>query len=230
EFGVAASEDEVNEEIATRLGTTVDSPDFETRVQDELARTGISEDLFRDQVEASILRTKVLDQFANDLPETVESIRFRQILVGTQAEADGIKAEIEAGADAAAIAEQRSLDTATSVDGGDVGWIPKGALVGQVEDTLFALDPGDVTVVPVGGNFVVYEILETDPARAIDDDQKPGLAGVKLTQWVEEKRLDLSVVDLVNTDFDKFNWAVEHAYGASTNNGGNTGGGGGHGG
>ncbi|MCH8814848.1 MAG: SurA N-terminal domain-containing protein [Chloroflexi bacterium] len=213
EFGVAASEDEVDEEIAVRLGTTVESPDFVTRVQDELERTGISEDLFREQVEASILRIKVLDNFTSELPETIESIRFRQILVGSQAEADTIKAEIEDGADAAAIAEERSLDPVTSVDGGDVGWIPRGALVAQVEDTLFALDSGEVTVYPAGGSFFVYEILETDSARAIDDDQKPALAEVKLAEWVEEKTLELSVVDLVSTDVEKFNWAVEHAYG-----------------
>lgn len=227
EFGVAVSEDEVDEEIAVRLGTTVDSPDFETRVQDELERTDISEDLFRDQVEASILRTKAQDHFTNELPETIESIHFRQILVGSQAEADGIKAEIVDGADAAAIAEERSLDTVTSADGGDMGWVPKGALVAQVEDTLFALDPGGVTVFPVGGSFFVYEMLEKDPDRPIDDDQKPGLAGVSLAEWVEEKKIDMVVVDLVNTDFDKFNWAVEHAYNVSTDSGGDSGGGGG---
>jgi parvulin-like peptidyl-prolyl isomerase len=227
EFGLAVSEDEIDEEIAVRLGTTADSPDFETRVQDELERTGISEDLFREQSEASILRTKVLDHFTSELPETIESIHFRQILVASQAEADGIKAEIEDGADAAAIAEERSLDPVTSVDGGDVGWIPRGALVAQVEDTLFALDPGSVTVFPAADSFFVYEILEKDPDRAIEDDLKPGLAEVALLAWVAEKRIDMVVVDLVNTDFDKFNWAVEHAYNVSTDSGGDSGGGGG---
>jgi len=230
EFGLAVSEDEIDEEIAGRLDTTADSPDFATRVQDELERTGISEDLFRAQSEASILRIKVVEQFTEELPETVESIHYRQILVASQAEADDIKAEIEGGADAAAIAEERSLDMVTSVDGGDAGWIPRGVLVAQVEDTLFALDPGSVTVYPAGESHFVYEILEKDAARVIEDDLKPGLAGVRLAEWIAEKRLLLSIVDLVNTDFDKFNWAVERAYGESTSSGDDGGGGGAHGG
>ena len=215
EFGLAVSEDEIDEEIAERLGTTADSPEFATRVQDELERTGISEDLFRAQSEASILRIKVVEQFTEELPETVESIHYRQILVASQAEADDIKAEIEGGADAAAIAEERSLDMVTSVDGGDAGWIPRGVLVAQVEDTLFALDPGSVTVYPAGESHFVYEILEKDAARVIEDDLKPGLAGVRLAEWIAEKRLLLTIVDLVNIPGDKANWAAERAYAES---------------
>jgi parvulin-like peptidyl-prolyl isomerase len=229
EFGIAASEAEVNDEIALRLNTEADSTDFETRIQDELARTGVSEDLFRNQVEASVLSTKLIEHFSDEVPDTLESIHLRQILVSDRITADEIKGEIDAGGDAAAIAEERSLDTATSAEGGDVGWLPRGALVDQVEETLFGLDTGDVTVYPVGDTaYFVYEVLDKDPARAVDSDQLDGLAGVQLTDWINEKRASMDIVDEVSTNADKFNWAIEQAYGPQPEPDGG-GGGGGHG-
>ena len=213
EFGLAASEAEVNDEIATLLNTQADSPDFDVRVQDELERTGVSEDLFRDQVEAAVLRTKVIEHFSDELPDTIESIHLRQILVGSRAEADGIKEEIEAGGDAAAIAEQRSLDPATSVEGGDAGWLPRGALLDEVEETLFGLDTGDVIVYPVGDTaFFVYELLDKDPLRPLDSEQRGNLAVVDLAEWVGGKRVEMEIIDEVTTDADKVNWAIDHAY------------------
>ncbi len=214
EFGLAASEAEVNDEIATRLNTQADSPDFDVRVQDELERTGVSEDLFRGQVEAAVLRTKVIEHFSDELPDTMESIRLRQILVGSRTEADGIKEEIEAGGDAAAIAEERSLDPATSVEGGDAGWLPRGALTDEVEETLFGLDTGDVIVYPVGDTaFFVYELLDKDPLRPLDGEQRGNLAVVDLVEWVGDKRVEMEIVDEVTTDADKANWAIDHVYG-----------------
>jgi len=215
EFGLAASEAEVNDEIATRLNTQADSPDFDVRVQDELERAGISEDLFRDQVAAAVLRTKVIGHFLDELPDTMESIHLRQILVADRVDADEIKEEIEAGGDAAAIAEERSLDPVTGAEGGDAGWLPRGALLADVEDTLFGLDTGDVIVYPVGDTaFFVYELLDKDPLRALDSDQGDNLAQADTFAWVNEKIVILNIVDEVNTDNDKANWAFEQVYGA----------------
>ena len=228
EFGLAASEDEVNDEIATRLNTQADSPDFDVRVQDELERTGISEDLFRDQVESSILRTKVVEHFSNELPDTMESIHLRQILVATRADADGIKEEIEAGGDAAAIAEERSLDPVTGAEGGDAGWLPRGALIQDVEDTLFGLDTGDVIVYPIADTaFFVYELLDKDALRPLEGEQRGDLAEGDVLAWVDEKIVAMNIVDEVNTDNDKANWVFGQVYPPVPQQGG---GGGGHGG
>ncbi len=229
ELGLAASEAEVNDEIATRLNTQADSPDFDVRIQDELARTGISEDLFRDQVEAAVLRGKVIEHFSDELPDTLESIHLRQILVASQAEADDIKEEIEGGGDAAAIAEERSLDTTTGAEGGDAGWLPRGALIAEVEETLFGLDAGDVIVYPVGDTaYFVYELLDKDESRPLEEEQRGNLALGDVIEWVDENRITMNIVDEVSTDADKAAWAIEHVYGSPSAPSG--GGGGGHGG
>lgn len=211
ELGVSATEDEVNLEIAGRLVTSVDSPDFETRLQDELDRTGISEDQFRDEVEAAVLRRKLIEHFTAELPATEESVHYRQIVVSTRDAADEIQAEIEGGADAAQIAMERSEDTATADEGGDAGWVPRGILATDVEETLFTMEVDEVRVIERQNRFVVFQIIERSDARAIDEEQKPVLAQNNLNEWIQEKRSNMEVEDLVTTDTDKALWALEHA-------------------
>lgn len=212
EMAISASESEVNQQIATTLATTPDAADFDTRLQAELDRTGISEDQFREQMEAAVLRRKIIDHFVGELPETAESVHFRQILVSSREEAEGIQSEIEGGADGAAIAMERSLDTSTSEEGGDAGWVPKGVLTTAIEDTLFSMEAGEVRVQEVGGAFYVFELLEKDDSREIETDQQQPLAQRELSEWIQEKRASLTVEDLVSTDNDKASWAIERAY------------------
>lgn len=207
ELGISATEDEVNAEIATRLQTTADSPDFETRLQDDLDRTGVSEDRFRDQMESAVLEKKLNDHFLAEVPETAESVHYRQILVATREEADQIRADIEGGADASEIAMEKSLDTSTSEEGGDAGWVPRDVLATDVEETLFAMEPSDVRVLEVSGSFFVFQLIEKDDAREIEEDQKPELAQRSVAEWIAEKRGTVSVEEFVSTDQDKALWA-----------------------
>lgn len=213
ELGIAATEDEVNAEIATRLQTTADAADFETRLQDELDRTGVSEDKFRDQIRAAVLDQKLTNHFLAEVPETAESVHYRQILVATREEADQIRSDIEDGADAAAIATEKSLDTTTNQDGGDAGWVPRGVLTTDIEETLFAMEPDDVRVIPVSNNFFVFQLLEKDGSHEIEEDQKPALAQRDAEEWVQEKIGTVEVEEFVTTDADRYSWAIERAYG-----------------
>lgn len=212
ELGISATEDEVNREIATRLATTPDAPDFETRLQDELDRTGISEDQFRSQLEATVLRRKATDHFVQELPDTAESVHYRQIVVSSREEAEEIQEEIEGGADPAAIAQERSLDTATSEDGGDAGWVPRGVLSTAIEDTLFSMEPDEIRIQEAGGAFYVFQLLEQDDSREIESEQQQPLAERDLSEWIQQKRADMTVEDLVSNDNDKASWAIERAY------------------
>lgn len=207
ELGVSASEDEVNAEIATRLQTTADAEDFETRLQKELERTGMSEDDFRDQMEAAVLARKLNDHFLAELPEAAESVHYRQILVATREEADQIRSDIEGGADAAEIAKEKSLDTQTSEEGGDVGWVPRRVLATDIEETLFAMEPNDVRVVEVSGRFFVFQLIEKEDAREIEEEQKPSLATRDVDEWIAEKQSSVTVEEFLTTDTDKALWA-----------------------
>jgi parvulin-like peptidyl-prolyl isomerase len=140
---------------------------------------------------------------------------LRQIVVATQAEADEIRAQIEGGADFAALAAERSLDEQTKASGGEVGWVAKGILGGSLEDTLFALEPNAVTTYPTSSQVIVYQVIEKQADRTLEDDDKEALAQAALTDWISEKRSALDIEEQITQDADKYRWAYERAYNAT---------------
>lgn len=215
EEGLTASEDEIKKQIATAMGIPVDDPNYEARFQEELARSGLTEDQYRDMMEATVLRKKMVEKYTAGIPASAESIHYRGILVGTQSEADDIKQQIEDGADFAQLAAEKSLDSQTNQTGGDAGWVPRGVLSKEVEDTLFALDTNAVTTYPTGSTVWVYQLLEKQADRAVEESQKPTLAEKAYGEWLSEKRGTVKVEETVTTDADKFRWAYDRAYGTT---------------
>jgi parvulin-like peptidyl-prolyl isomerase len=215
EKSVFATEDEVKTEIATRLGIATDAPEFDSRLQEELVRSGLSEDQYRDVIKAAVLRHKLLDQLKTEVAPTAESANVRQIAVATQAEADDIRTQVEGGADFAQIAKEKSLDTQTAPKGGDVGWVPRGVLSKSLEDTLFALNAGALTTYPTGKQVVVYQVTEKQADRPLEDAAKGALANTALSKFFDEKRAGLEVKETVSKDVDKYRWAVKRAYNAA---------------
>jgi foldase protein PrsA len=215
ERNVTASEQEVTDAIATRIGGKVDDPNFDLIFQQEVVRSGLSEDEYRRMVEASVLADKLRTEFEKQVPATADSAHFRQILVGSDAKAQEIRDKLGAGEDFATIAAQNSLDSATKDAGGDVGWVPKGVLDASQEELIFALKPKELTTIPIAQGVFVVEMLEKDAAHEVEDDQKSSLAIRAFREWVEEKKKSVTIVnnmDLGSGDSKKIEWAVTRAY------------------
>ena len=85
-----------------------------------------------------------------------------------------IQKAIDDGQDFAAIVKQYSEDTATQDTGGDLGWFAHGMITRlDIEDDVFKLDAGKVSAQKSDAQQTVwYKVLEKDPSRALDDDQK----------------------------------------------------------
>jgi len=215
ERNVTASEDEVTEAIATRIGATADDPNFDLVFQQEVVRSQLSEDEYRRMVEASVLGDKLRTEFEKEVPKTAEAAHYRQILVSTEEAAQELRDKLDAGEDFATLAAQNSLDSATKDAGGDVGWAPKGVLDASLEELIFALNPNELTTIPIAQGVFVVEMLEKDAAHEVEDDQKSSLAIRALQDWVEEKKKSVTIVnnmDLGGGDSNKIEWAVSHAY------------------
>ena len=208
--GQSATDDDVNGEIATRLGITKDDANFQTRFQEELARSGLKEDKYRDMASAAVLRKKLLDKFTSEVPASAESVHYRQILVGSQTEADAVRTQIEGGADFAALAQEKSTDTATKSKGGDAGWVPRGVLAKAVEDQLFGQEVNKITTYPVQSGVYVYQVLEKAADRAVEDTQKSTLAQRKLQDWMTEKQKSVTVEDTLSSDTDQLSYVRDH--------------------
>ncbi|RYE56087.1 MAG: peptidylprolyl isomerase, partial [Hyphomicrobiales bacterium] len=92
------------------------------------------------------------DTFVADF-KPAEEVHAAHILVATKEEADAIKAELDGGADFAAIAAEKSIDPGSGANGGDLGFFSQGMMVPEFETAAFALaNPGDVSE-PVQSQF-----------------------------------------------------------------------------
>lgn len=217
EFDITASEEEILQEIATRLGITADDEAFDVVYQQELARIGLSELEFSDMIEAAVLQVKLLEMFEAELSPSAESVRYRQILVTTDETAQEIRDQIEAGEDFAALAAENSLDVGTKDSGGEVGWVPRGVLDASTEELVFALEPNDITMIPLPQGVLLIEMLEKAEDREVEETQRAPLARRAFDSWVQEKRESLDIVISVvpgadNYDQKKAEWAVDRAY------------------
>jgi foldase protein PrsA len=214
EKNVSATDDEIRKEIATTLSIADTDPNFDTRYQEELTTTGLSDQEYRDMATANVLTTKLQDVFKSELPATLESVHYRQIVVSDQAKADDLKAQIAAGADFAALAAANSTDTATKDKGGDAGWAPRGFLKPNIESLIFSLDVNQVVTQASSSNVTVYQVLEKDPSHPVDEDKKSTLADNAFTKWQDGKKAGLTItddMDLQTGNADKINYVFDHA-------------------
>jgi hypothetical protein len=216
EMDVTATEDEIREEIASRLGITADDESFDVVFQQELVRSDLPETGYRQMIEAAVVTEKLREEFLAQVPESADSVHYRQIVVSEQATADEIKQEIEDGGDFAALAAENSLDPATKDDGGDVGWLPRGVLGPSTEELVFALEPGGLITIPVSGGVLLIEMLKKDSDHPVEEDQQAPLAAGLLADWIGDNKQSLSIVnnmDIVGGgDQDKIQWVLDRAY------------------
>ena len=141
---------------------SVDLEYIEVLRADIAAGIEVTEDILRDYYEQEQYRF-----------QTDEERRARHILINSPAEdpeaearATQIFGRLEAGEEFEALAAELSEDAGTSNQGGDLGWVSRGLLVGPFEDTLFAMEIGDVQG-PVRTDFG-YHIIRLDEIREGD--------------------------------------------------------------
>ena len=121
------------------------------------------------------------------------------ILVETQEAAAEIKAELDGGADFAALARERSTDPA-GANGGDLGWFGAGMMVPAFEAAVVALEPGAVSD-PVETQFGwhVIRLNETrmatiPPLDAVRDDIVSELQAALLAERLDALTADAEVI------------------------------------
>jgi peptidyl-prolyl cis-trans isomerase C len=222
-------------QAAAAAGVTVDL----TRIAAEEAQLRQQQNLADDAAQLAYLQQNgigSLEEFHNLLArdQLVEAMLLRQtqlehakarhiLLTANQTDGEQVRqqaeqllAELEAGADFAALARRWSADTASAPNGGDLGYVPRGLLAPVMEEALFALQPGQRTIVQTDSGWHVIELLEAPALRnpvaralletpvgeqAVMDSFVPWVAGLRraaedaglITIVVPLDQLDLSV-------------------------------------
>ncbi|MCD6554873.1 MAG: peptidylprolyl isomerase [Anaerolineae bacterium] len=153
-----------------------------------LQANGWTEEDYRKRLRSQLLTSKMIERVTSSVPTTAEQVHARHILVATEAEAQSILNQLLAGADFATLAQQYSLDEATKVNGGDLGFFPRGILLApEVEDAAFSLQPGQISgVIASQFGYHIVQVLERVPDYPLSEDALGALRDRAFRQWVDE--------------------------------------------
>jgi len=204
----------LTEQAAAEAGVVVSNAEVEAYLQSMIEENG-GEEAFRAkldewgqtyedakrEVRAQLIGMAMTQRVIEEVPATAEHIHARHILVDTQQEAERIHAQLEAGANFAALAKAHSLDESTRENSGDLGFFPRGILVApEVEEAAFALQPGQFSgVITSSLGFHIVQVVERDPARTISPENRRLLQDKAVQEWIEKLWAQADVQRFVET-------------------------------
>lgn len=139
-----------------------------------LASQGQTEESFKQNIRWGLFQEKAMDEVEVSDKE-IEAyynqgkyeLNARHILVETEEEAKAIIEELKNGADFAQLAKEKSVDTASGAEGGELGWFTVGMMVPEFSDAAYALELNTVSE-PVKSDYG-YHIIEVKEKREVKD-------------------------------------------------------------
>lgn len=139
-------------------------------VKDELVAQAYVKQTVEPQVTEDKIKVRYDDMVKQFKPQ--DEVRARHILVKTEAEAKDIIKQLKGGGDFAKLAMDKSKDSGSAKQGGDLGYFPKADMVKEFSEAAFALKTGE-TSAPVKTNFGFHVIKAEDRRKsappALDD-------------------------------------------------------------
>lgn len=171
-----------DEEIASELAQIQESYPSNEAYMEDLARYGLTEERLKEELRLNLILKKLSregisvtdEEIAEYFEEnqealgTPEQVRVRHILVESEEEAKAILEQLNEGADFAALAEAKSIDTASGVQGGEIGYITKDApVVASFKEAAFELEAGEVSD-PVQSPFG-WHIIRVDERKEAEE-------------------------------------------------------------
>lgn len=179
---------EASDTVKRYLGSGFDVPDLKAHLRYDLLR-----DEFTARVKAVATQSPTLQihlakiTIATPPPTSQNLDAFTQ---GLKKISD-VSAGIDRGEDFADLAKKLSEDP-SGEKGGEAGWFARGMLTDlRAELELFAMEPGTVShQFSSRSETVFYKVLEKDPARSLDDDQKKSISDNAYPYWLEKEKRD----------------------------------------
>ncbi|MFA5040768.1 MAG: peptidylprolyl isomerase, partial [Bdellovibrionales bacterium] len=129
------------------------------------------------QVEPKITEAKIKERYdllsAKYKPQ--DEVRARHILLKTEDDANAVIKQLKDGADFAKLAEEKSKDTGSVKQGGDLGYFVHDAMVKTFADAAFNMKTGEISEKPVKTEFG-YHVIKIEDRRK---SSPPPIAEVK---------------------------------------------------
>jgi len=152
---------------------------------------GLSNKAFRDLIQRSLLREKVQDTLASQVPTTGLVANVQLIQTDTRDKATEAQARIEGGEEFTVVAQEVSSDTLTAGVGGDLGWVTTGELLArygqEVEDTAFSADVGTVVLVESNDQYYLILVVERDENGPLPEGVLSTRQSAALDDWLTER-------------------------------------------
>ena len=160
-----------DEEIETKYATFTQQ--YGDQMANVLEQNGYTEETFKQSLRYTVLQEKAQadvkvtdEEIQKYYDQASQELHARHILVATEEEAKEIIEELKNGGDFAEIAKEKSTDTASGAEGGDLGWFSVGQMVEEFNDAAYALEVNTISE-PVKSDFG-YHIIEVLEKRAVE--------------------------------------------------------------
>ncbi|HET9907167.1 MAG TPA: peptidylprolyl isomerase [Anaerolineales bacterium] len=157
---------------------------------DEFKSYGVTEATLRSVYENRLLREKLLEEIAADVPRTEEQVWARHILVEDDETSGIVRSLLLSGKDFGEVAKQYSKDTGSGALGGDLGWAPRSKYVTEFADAAFSQEIGAIGE-PVRSQFGIHIIQVLDrQERPLDATTYEQSREAALTDWLTQTRAE----------------------------------------
>ncbi|MEW6179282.1 MAG: peptidylprolyl isomerase [Chloroflexota bacterium] len=195
-------------QAARASGFTVSDEVLESRLQQIISEAGgqpafeqwlsnmgyADETVFRSALRRGIEAANQRNRLAESVPQQIEQVKARQILVRQRSTADALYRQLQAGADFATLAFQ--YDPLT---GGDLGWFPRGFLtVPAVEEAAFMLQAGEYSgVIESSFGYHIIYVEERDENHPLSGEARMKLQESVIEEWLTQQRAAAQIEILV---------------------------------
>ena len=175
-------------------------PKYLAKVEDFKKLTLVSM-LLEKEIEA---KGKVTEQDAKNYYEqhrddfaAVNQIRISHILVKTEDEADKILDRLRNGEDFAKLAREKSIDTRTAKNGGDLGYMSKGQMMPEIEAVAVRLKVGEVSnPVKTRAGYEIIKVTDKKFGKLIEFDKVKRVIMQRLAAEQQKEAFDSYVEQL----------------------------------
>lgn len=213
--GLAVSQAEITDSVRTEFDPRpaegeepkpLSEEEFQSRYRDFLGRARTSDALYRRMKEFTMLAQELESRLQEEVPTAGPQVHLQAILVSTEEDAKNVLARLDQGDDFAQVARETSLDAQSKESGGDLGWLPRGVLEKEAEDTAFSMKAGQVSgPVEADQGTYVLKLLEREESRDIDPAALERLKAGVLDRWLASAQEKARVERYLTSD--KITWA-----------------------
>jgi foldase protein PrsA len=186
--GIKVTDAQVDAEIKRMRG------DDQARFDAWLAENGLTPESLRQQVRIDLLTAAVRDAVTTSVSRKVLQVHVRHILTSNESVAQTALAQIKQGQKFDAVAKKYSEDESTRNKGGDLGFLPQGAMPPSFDQVAFSLKAGQVSdIVRSEFGFHIIQVIEIDPQHQVSDELWPVVQQHAFETWLADQRAKANI-------------------------------------